>query len=68
MLYQYNAEDYEKPISFISPSGKSYVKEYDVRNEYNVEFNLSSARIKIVQEKLRKFPIRIKINIRDGGT
>lgn len=42
MLYQYNAEDYEKPISFISPSGKSYVKEYNVRNEYNVGFNSST--------------------------
>jgi len=27
-----------------------------------------SARIKIVQDKLRKFPIRIKIKIRYGGT
>lgn len=26
------------------------------------------ARIKIVQNKLRKFPLEIKINIRDGGT
>lgn len=40
MLYQYNAKDFNKPIVFVNPSGMYYTKSYDVREEYNTEFNL----------------------------
>lgn len=42
MLYQYNAENYEKPIIFCSPNWKSYLKSYDARDEYDVNFNLET--------------------------
>ena len=40
---------------------------YSFKDKYLYDMAVS-ARLKIVQEKLRKFPIRIKMNIRDGGT
>ncbi|QCH27350.1 hypothetical protein [Clostridium tyrobutyricum] len=40
MLYQYDSEEYDKPIVFTDKSGVCRTKEYQVTKEYNTKFNL----------------------------